>query len=58
MLINKYVGRTNCDLNQYYIFPWVIEDFTSKNLDICDQKIYRDLKKPIGALNPKKFSKY
>lgn len=52
MLINKYVGRTNCDLNQYYIFPWVIEDFTSKNLDICNQKIYRDLKKPIGALNP------
>ena len=30
MLVNKYSGRSLVDLNQYYIFPWVITDYTSK----------------------------
>lgn len=50
MLVNKYAGRTFCDLNQYYVFPWILEDYTSKILDLSNIKIYRDLKKPIGAL--------
>jgi hypothetical protein len=52
MLINKYAGRTFNDLNQYYIFPWILQDYRSDLIDISNHKIYRDLKKPIGALNP------
>lgn len=58
MLINKYAGRTFNDLNQYYIFPWILQDYTSDLLDISNPKIYRDLKKPIGALNPEKLKRY
>lgn len=58
MLVNKYAGRTFCDLNQYYVFPWILEDYTSKILDLSNHKIYRDLKKPIGALRDQKLEKY
>lgn len=58
MLLNKYGGRTYNDLNQYYVFPWIIQDYTSNSIDITDPNIYRDLSKPIGALNPKKLKRY
>ncbi len=52
MIINKYSGRSYNDLNQYYVFPWIIQDYTSNKIDLTDPNIYRDLSKPIGALNP------
>lgn len=58
MLVNKYAGRSLLDLNQYYVFPWVIKDYSSAELNINNVGIYRDLKKPIGALNKKKLEKY
>lgn len=51
MLVNKYAGRSLADLNQYYVFPWVLQDYTSQSLDLHNEDIYRDLRKPIGALN-------
>jgi len=33
MEINKYSGRTYNDINQYPIFPWVLTDYTSEELD-------------------------
>lgn len=38
-------------LGRYPVFPWIIEDHTSYVLDLEDPKIYRDLSKPIGAIN-------
>lgn len=32
-------------------------DYTSKSIDINDKSIYRDLSKPIGALNPERANK-
>ena len=29
MLLNKYSGRTLCDVNQYFIFPWILKDYQS-----------------------------
>ena len=58
MLVNKYAGRSLLDLNQYYVSPWVIKDYSSAELNINNAGIYRDLKKPIGALNKKKLEKY
>lgn len=52
MLLNKFSGRTHNDLNQYYIFPWVLKEYQSDKIDLSDSDIYRDLSKPIGAQNP------
>ena len=53
MQINTIAGRTYNDFNQYPVFPWVIKDYTSSTLDPDNPSIYRDLSKPVGALNPK-----
>lgn len=29
MVLNKYSGRTHNDVNQYYVFPWILKDYTS-----------------------------
>lgn len=50
MLINQYSGRSFNDLNQYPVFPWIISDYKSDTLDLANKEIYRDLTKPIGAL--------
>ncbi|KYR01653.1 BEACH domain-containing protein [Tieghemostelium lacteum] len=52
MTLNTIAGRTFNDLNQYPVFPWIITDYTSSTLSLEDTSIYRDLTKPIGALNP------
>eukprot|EP00466_Bigelowiella_natans_P000823 jgi/Bigna1/39028/e_gw1.29.114.1 len=52
MHVNTIAGRTYNDVSQYPVFPWVIHDFTSKTLDLRNPGIYRDLSKPMGALNP------
>ncbi len=58
MLVNKYAGRSFNDLNQYYVFPWILSDYSSKTLDLRNPHIYRNLKKPIGALNVDKLKRY
>ena len=49
MLINTMAGRTFNDLTQYPVFPWVIADYTSEELDLTDPRSYRDLSKPMGC---------
>ena len=49
MLINTMAGRTFNDLTQYPVFPWVIADYTSDELDLTDPRSFRDLSKPMGA---------
>lgn len=57
MYLNTIAGRTYNDLNQYPIFPWVLANYESDNIDLSSPSNYRDLSSPIGALNPsrKKF---
>lgn len=55
MLVNSYASRTFNDINQYFIFPWVLNDFTSNELRLNDDKYYRNLEKPIGALNQERL---
>jgi len=52
MHLNTLAGRTFNDLAQYPIFPWVLADYTSETIDLNDPRVYRDLSKPMGALNP------
>lgn len=39
------------------MFPWVVADYTSTSLDINNPAIFRDLSKPMGALNPDRLEK-
>lgn len=52
MKLNVAAGRTYNDIQQYPVFPWIIADYTSKELDFTKPEVFRDLSKPIGALNP------
>jgi hypothetical protein len=49
--LNTIAGRTYNDLSQYPVFPWILTDYTSAELDLNNPDVYRDLTKPIGALN-------
>ena len=42
-------------MTQYPIMPWVISDYTSLELDLNNPEVYRDLSKPMGALNPERL---
>lgn len=52
---SSLADRTFYDLTQYPVFPWVISDYTSSNIDLNDERSYRDLTKPIGALNEERL---
>nr|XP_061811916.1 neurobeachin-like [Nerophis lumbriciformis] len=54
MFLNTIAGRTYNDLNQYPLFPWVLASYDSQELDLTLPANFRDLSKPVGALNPKR----
>ena len=54
MLVNTLAGRTYNDLTQYPVFPWVISDYTSEELDLSDPKSFRNLSKPMGCQKPER----
>ena len=53
--LNTLAGRTYNDLNQYPVFPWILADYTSASLDLNSPAAFRDLSKPVGALNEKRL---
>ena len=55
LYLNSAADRSFNDLTQYPVMPWVIQDYTSKTIDLDDTKIYRDLSKPMGALNDERL---
>lgn len=52
LMLCSMADRTFNDLTQYPVFPWVISDYSSSELDLSDPDSLRDLSKPVGALNP------
>ncbi|XP_037533810.1 neurobeachin [Nematolebias whitei] len=58
MFLNTTAGRTYNDLNQYPVFPWVLTNYDSEELDLTLPGNFRDLSKPVGALNPKRAAFY
>ncbi|PHH54099.1 Beige -like protein 1 [Ceratocystis fimbriata CBS 114723] len=58
MMINTMAGRTFNDLTQYPVFPWVLADYTSTELNLNDPATFRDLSKPMGAQTPGRISAY
>lgn len=51
MSLNVYSGRSFLEQGQYPIFPLIVIDSKSNKLNFSDESIYRDLSKPIGALD-------
>ncbi|CAL9068126.1 unnamed protein product [Musa banksii] len=58
MELNTLAGRSYNDITQYPVFPWILADYSSKTLDLEDPATYRDLSKPVGALNPERLKKF
>ncbi len=50
MELNALAGRSLLDSSHYPVFPWVIGDFSSDELDLFDPRTFRDLQRPMGAL--------
>lgn len=58
MSLNILSGRTNCDLNQYFILPWILSNYKSAKFK-KDQSKYRDLDKNMGTLgNTERIQKF
>lgn len=55
MYLNSAADRSFNDLTQYPVMPWVIADYTSRVLDLDNPASYRDLSKPMGALNEERL---
>ena len=49
MMLNMLAGRTNSDLNQYPIFPWVYSKYNETKFKKNEEK-YRNFKKNMGAM--------
>ena len=43
------IPRSYNDLMQYPVFPWILADYDSEELDLTNHKTFRDLSKPMGA---------
>ena len=58
MLVNTMAGRTFNDLTQYPVFPWVLADYASEELDLTNPRTFRDLSKPMGCQTAEREAEY
>ena len=58
MHLNTMAGRTLNDLTQYPVFPFILADYTSEELDLENPATFRDLTKPMGAQDAKRLQKF
>lgn len=58
MALNTIAGRSYNDLCQYPVMPWILSDYDSEKLDLTNPSIYRDLSKPMGALNETRLKEF
>ena len=49
MLLNTLSGRTYNNLAQYPIYPWILKDYSSNEIDLNESNTYRDFMYPIYA---------
>ena len=58
MHLNTLAGRSFNDLTQYPIFPYILRDYTSEELDLTNPSSFRDLSKPMGAQDPDRLRSF
>ncbi|OHT17051.1 hypothetical protein TRFO_12769 [Tritrichomonas foetus] len=54
--LNILGNRSIHDISQYPIFPWILQDYKSKSICLSKASYYRDLSKPVGALNEERLT--
>eukprot|EP00912_Choanoflagellata_sp_UC4_P002393 UC4_evm7s1505 len=57
MHLNKLAGRSFNDLTMYPVFPHIVADYNSKDLDFNNPKTFRDLSRPMGDQDPVRFER-
>jgi len=50
MILNTLAGRGYNDISQYFVIPWIIKDYKSDGINLNDKNIYRELNRPIHAI--------
>ncbi|XP_035766605.1 WD repeat and FYVE domain-containing protein 3 [Neolamprologus brichardi] len=58
MHLNTLAGRSYNDLMQYPVFPWILADYDSEELDLTNPKTFRNLAKPMGAQTDTRLTQY
>ncbi|GFH12603.1 uncharacterized protein HaLaN_08316, partial [Haematococcus lacustris] len=58
LYLNLAAGRSFNDLAQWPVFPWVLANYVTSHLDLNDPANFRDLSKPVGALNPARLKDF
>ena len=57
--LNMLSGRSYNDICQYPVMPWVLSNYKSEEIpDLNDRDNFRDLTKPMGALNPDRLNDF
>ncbi|KAK9506438.1 hypothetical protein O3M35_008379 [Rhynocoris fuscipes] len=58
MHLNTLAGRSYNDLMQYPVFPWILADYESEQLDLTDPSTFRDFTRPMGAQSPERLAQF
>lgn len=58
MHLNTLAGRSYNDLMQYPVFPWILADYDSAQLDLSHPATFRDFSKPMGAQSPERLDQF
>ncbi|KAI5732691.1 hypothetical protein M8J76_003102 [Diaphorina citri] len=58
MHLNTLAGRSYNDLMQYPVFPWILADYDSPELDLTVPSTFRDFSKPMGAQTPERLAQF
>ncbi|XP_050299394.1 WD repeat and FYVE domain-containing protein 3 [Anthonomus grandis grandis] len=58
MHLNTLAGRSYNDLMQYPVFPWILADYDSEELDLTNPSTFRDFAKPMGAQSPERLEQF
>lgn len=58
MYLNTLAGRSYNDLMQYPVFPWILSDYDSEELDLTDPSSFRDFTSPMGAQSPDRLEQF
>ncbi|XP_029333893.1 WD repeat and FYVE domain-containing protein 3 isoform X4 [Mus caroli] len=58
MHLNTLAGRSYNDLMQYPVFPWILSDYDSEEVDLTNPKTFRNLAKPMGAQTDERLAQY
>lgn len=57
MYVNAMASRSFNDISAYPVMPWLIADYKCSTLELDNPEFFRDLSKPIGAINKHRLQK-